>query len=141
MKIQEAAERTGLSAHAIRFYEKQGLLPDIQRTNSGIREFTESNITFLQFVSSLRKTGMSLQDIAEYIQDGCILERLTAKQLPAEPVNRRVSILEQHRENLLAQRLEIEALIDAVDQKLAFYNAYLAEQQKEKPVDRKGILL
>jgi MerR family transcriptional regulator, aldehyde-responsive regulator len=73
MNIREAAERTGLSAHTIRFYEKNGLLPKIRRSESGIRQFSETDITFLKFVSALKKTGMSLEDIAKFTQDGCIL--------------------------------------------------------------------
>jgi DNA-binding transcriptional MerR regulator len=49
MNIREVAERTGLSAHTIRFYEKNGLLPKIRRSEGGIRQFTESDVVFLQF--------------------------------------------------------------------------------------------
>lgn len=129
MNIQEVATRTGISAHTIRFYEKSGLLPIIHRSDSGVRQFTETDVNFIQFVASLRRTGMSLQDIAEFTQDGCILERLQSNDVPLESINRRVSILDGHRERLMAQHRELERLIDAVNQKLEFYQAYVAREE------------
>lgn len=129
MNIQEVAVRTGISAYTIRFYEKSGLLREIHRSDTGVRQFTESDVTFLQFISTLRRTGMSLQNIAEFTQDGCILERLKSSNIPVESIHRRVSILESHREKLLEQQRELEKLIDAVNQKLEFYHTYLVQEE------------
>lgn len=131
MNIRDVAERTGLSAHTIRFYEKSGVLPKVHRSESGVREFTEADVTFLEFVSALRRTGMSLQDIGEFTQDGCILERLESNDKPVESVKRRISILQSHQQKLVTQRHEIEMLIDAVQQKLEFYEGYLERQSFE----------
>lgn len=132
MNIRDAAEKTGLSAHTIRFYEKSGVLPKIRRSETGIRQFTESDVRFLKFVSALRKTGMPLEDITEFIQDGCILERMEEEKISAQPVSKRRDILQKHKEHLLKQRNEIEQLIDAVDQKLSFYEDYLTRQSKKE---------
>ncbi|MDU0073536.1 MULTISPECIES: MerR family transcriptional regulator [Bacillus] len=75
MNIKEAVERTGLSAHTIRFYEKSGLI-QIKRTAGVIRQFTDSDVNFLIFIGTLEKTGMYLEDISEFTKEGCILERL-----------------------------------------------------------------
>ena len=96
MNIKEVVEITGLSPHTIRFYEKSGLFPQ-NRSDTGVRQFTESDINFIQFVSSLRKSGLSLQDIAEYAKDGCVLEQLKGKNFSPELIQRRVSILESHK--------------------------------------------
>lgn len=132
MNIQEVATRTGLPAYTIRFYEKSGLLPAIRRSDAGVRQFTEADVTFIQFVGAMRKTGMSLQDVAEYVQDGCYLERLQANDIPYESIHRRVSLLENHRERLSAQRRELEILIDAVNQKLEFYQSYLVRGKHDE---------
>jgi DNA-binding transcriptional MerR regulator len=130
MNIKEVVEITGLSPHTIRFYEKSRLFPQINRSDTGVRQFTESDVNFIQFVSSLRKSGLSLQDIAEYAKDGCVLEQLKGKNFSLELIQRRVSILESHRRKLLDQRRELEMLIDAVDQKLQFYHAYLDQDER-----------
>lgn len=137
MNIREIAERTGLSAHTIRFYEKNGLLPKIRRTEAGIRQFTESDVVFLKFVSALKKTGMSLENITEFMQDGCILERLQAGEMPSLSVSKRMSILQKHKEHLLEQRKEIDLLIDVVNQKLDFYQEYLSRRSTQERNDDK----
>lgn len=114
MNIREVAERTGLSAHTIRFYEKSGVLAKVHRADTGVREFTESDVTFLEFFQALRRTGMSLQDIGELTRDGCILERLESNDKPVTSVKRRISILKDHHKKLVEQRREIEMFIDAV---------------------------
>ncbi|MEK5500509.1 MULTISPECIES: MerR family transcriptional regulator [Bacillus] len=59
----------------------------IKRTAGGIRQFTDSDVNFLIFIGTLKKTGMSLEDISEFTKEGCILERLESvkakkKKLP-----------------------------------------------------------
>jgi DNA-binding transcriptional MerR regulator len=125
MNIKEVTEITGLSPHTIRFYEKSGLFPKVNRSNTGVRQFTEADVNFIQFVSSLRKSGLSLQVIAEYAKDGCNLAQTKGKNYSAETIQRRVSILESHRERLLEQQCELEMLIDAVNQRLQVYHVYL----------------
>ncbi|WAH37460.1 MerR family transcriptional regulator [Alicyclobacillus dauci] len=140
MNIQEVALRTGLSAHTIRFYEKSGVLPKVLRSDSGIRNFTEADVTFLEFISGLRKTGMSLPDIAEFTEDGCILERLQANSMPSSSVKRRVTILMNHRDKLLQQQREIEMVIDAVTQKLTYYESYLNRPDEDEDTSSRGSL-
>jgi DNA-binding transcriptional MerR regulator len=129
MTISEAAEQTGLSTHTIRFYEHSGLLPRVRRSEAGIRQFSPADVTFLRFLVALKKTGLSLEAIAEYTADGCILERLSQGILPQGSLAKRVAILEQHRRHLCDQRREIDMLIDAVDQKLTFFARYLTVQE------------
>jgi len=65
LTIQEVAEQTGLSAHTIRYYEKSGVLPRVQRTASGIRQFTETDMASLRFISDYKKAGMPLEEISK----------------------------------------------------------------------------
>lgn len=125
MTIQEVAEVTGISAYTIRFYEKCGILPPIQRTASGIRQFTDADVSFLRFLLELKRTGMSLEEIAEFTADGCLLERLQRNELLAQPVERRLAILRQHEQRLHEQRRQLDMVLDAVYQKIEFYEHYL----------------
>ncbi len=63
MKIAEAAGRTGLSAHTIRYYEKAGMLPEIARDAGGHRQFSIDNLAWLELLASLRDTGMSMKNM------------------------------------------------------------------------------
>lgn len=131
MNVAELAERTGLSPHTIRYYDRMGLLPAVQRSRSGARQFSESDVTFLQFIVGLKRTGMSLEEIIEFTADGCILERLQQGTIPTGSVAKRTAILQQHRERLLEHQRELERLLDAVDQKLAYYGRYMAERAEK----------
>ena len=58
----------GVPASTIRYYDKEGLLPFVGRSSGGIRVFTEKDFEWLRIIECLKKTGMSLKDIREYIE-------------------------------------------------------------------------
>jgi MerR family transcriptional regulator, aldehyde-responsive regulator len=127
--IQEAAMRAGVSAYTIRFYEKQGVLPPVSRASSGIRRFSDSDMLFLHFVLDLKKTGMSLEEVAEFTEDGCILESLERGERVHKPAGRRIAILRKHEQRLHAQQENIERMLSAVDQKITFYKQFVSEEE------------
>ncbi|HLZ63354.1 MAG TPA: MerR family transcriptional regulator [Ktedonosporobacter sp.] len=129
MTIQQVAEMTGISAYTIRFYEKSGILPRIQRTGGGIRQFTEADVTFLLFLIELKRTGMSLEEIAEFTEDGCLLERLQQGDIPGQPIEKRVAILRKHEQRLYEQQRQLDYLLSAVAQKIQFYEQCLENRQ------------
>src|SRR5258708_16930902 len=99
MTIQEVAEETGISAYTIRLYEKSGVLPRIKRLPNGIREFTEADVTYLRFLIQLKQTGMSLEDIMVFTEDGCMLERLQqGGDIPPSVDQKRVTPLKDHQQ-------------------------------------------
>ena len=65
--IGEAARRSGVSARMVRHYEGLGLLPDVARTESGYRQYTEADIHTLRFVKRSRDLGFSMDEIAELV--------------------------------------------------------------------------
>lgn len=132
MNVAQLAERTGLSPHTIRYYDRMGLLPGVQRSRSGARQFGEADLAFLHFIIGLKRTGMSLEEILEFTADGCILERLEQGSVPTGSVARRTAILEKHRERLLERQRDLELLLDAVDQKLRYYEQYMGAHGEER---------
>jgi MerR family transcriptional regulator, aldehyde-responsive regulator len=131
MTIQEVAEQTGISAFTIRYYEKAGVLPPIKRMPNGIRQFSEADVTFLLFLLQLKQTGMSLEDIMEFTEDGCMLERVQqGEDIPQLVVEKRLAILRRHQRQLYEQRRNLDSLLMAVEQKLNFYEQY----QNDTPI-------
>jgi DNA-binding transcriptional MerR regulator len=125
MTIRDVAARTGLSAHTIRFYEKCGVLPPIARLPSGMRQFSEADVAYLRFLLQLKQTGMSLEDIMAFTEDGCMLERLQrGDEIPHVVAQKRLALLRQHQQRLCDQRRTLDTLLMAVEQKLAFYARY-----------------
>ena len=65
--IGEVSRRTGLSIHAIRFYEAEGLLPQAARTDSGYRLFSSQAVEQLQFIRQAQELGFSLREVQELL--------------------------------------------------------------------------
>lgn len=65
--ISEIAEKMGISVHTLRFYDKQGLLPFVERKN-GRRVFKDEDFTWLRVLNCMKNTGMPLKEIREYME-------------------------------------------------------------------------
>lgn len=134
MTIQEVAAQTGISAYTIRFYEKAGVLPPIKRLPNGMRQFSEADIVFLHFLLQLKQTGMSLEDIMAFTEDGCMLERLQrGDAIPQVVVVKRMALLRRHQQRLFDQRHILDTLLVAVEQKLDFYAQYQNDPSMNRP--------
>jgi MerR family copper efflux transcriptional regulator len=67
LQIGEAARRSGVSAKMVRHYESLGLLPSVHRTESGYRQYTDSEVHTLQFIKRARELGFSMAEIGELV--------------------------------------------------------------------------
>ena len=65
--ISETAKLLNVAPSTIRYYDKEGLLPFVERSNGGIRIFTEENFQWLYIIECLKKTGLSIKDIKRFI--------------------------------------------------------------------------
>ena len=110
--IKQVSERTNLSAHVLRFYEKEGLLSNINRSKSGIRSYSEDDLEWLGLICCLKNTGMSLKQIKEFM-DLSAEGKKTLKQ--------RCDILIEHRKNVEAQIQEMHKHLDKVSHKIDHY--------------------
>jgi DNA-binding transcriptional MerR regulator len=116
LTIAEAAERSGVSAHALRYYEREGLL-DPHRAGNGHRRYGEQELEWIRFLTKLRSTGMPIREIRAYADlyrrgDGTHPERL--------------ALLEGHRENVRRQLAETEHSLELIDRKIDYYRERLA---------------
>src|SRR6266567_9358350 len=91
------------------------------------------DVAFLNFLVQLKRTGMSLEDIMEFTEDGCMLERLQrGDDIPPFVVEKRMAILKRHQQYLYEQRRNLDALLVAVEQKLDFYGQYQNDTLMQK---------
>ena len=79
--VGQMAKMLGLAGSTLRYYDKEGLLPFVERSSGGIRMFREKDYEWLQIIECLKKAGMSIKDIKKYIVllqqgDSTIQERL-----------------------------------------------------------------
>ncbi|MCR5506753.1 MAG: MerR family transcriptional regulator [bacterium] len=66
--IGQVAKMMGLTTHTLRFYDKEGLLPNVGKTSSGIRRFSDSDLNWLIMLDCLKSSGLQLKDIKHYIE-------------------------------------------------------------------------
>ncbi len=122
--IREVSKKTGLTAHTLRYYEKEGLISGVERTSGGFRQYTDEDLEALGLICCLKNTGMSLQEIARFVQ-------LTRQG--EHTLQERVDMLREHRENVIARMAEMQKYLDKVTWKLNFFTEKLkAYQSQEK---------
>jgi DNA-binding transcriptional MerR regulator len=78
LTIQEVAHATGLSAHTLRYYERVGLIHPIGREENTHRRYTPDDVGWIDFLTKLRATGMSIKDMQKYAE----LQRRGDETLP-----------------------------------------------------------
>ena len=98
--IKDVSERLGIPVSTIRYYEKKGLLPNIRRTKGGIRQFDEETIEWLKLIECLKKTGLSLTKIREFMDmstqgDATIPQRLALFQRQRDAIREEIRQLEE----------------------------------------------
>lgn len=126
--VQEAAKRTGLSPHTLRYYEKQDLIDGVTRTPGGARRYDEDAIGRLVFLTKMRATGMRIRDLKEYV-------RLVRNGL--DNYDRLAKILQGHRGRIVAQLQELETNLQLVDLKLEMYTKGICPSDLNDPCARK----
>ncbi|HEY4333309.1 MAG TPA: MerR family transcriptional regulator [Ilumatobacteraceae bacterium] len=116
--ISDAATLTGVSVHTLRYYERAGLMRDsVPRAASTHRRYREDDIGWVQFITRLRSTGMSISQIRQYADMARSGEGSEAERL---------QLLEQHRDRVEAQMREIERHLAAINFKIDLYRERLA---------------
>ena len=68
MKISEVSKKYDISPDTLRYYEKEGLLPNVKKNSSGIREYSEMDCNWVEFIKCMRGAGLSIEVLARYIE-------------------------------------------------------------------------
>jgi DNA-binding transcriptional MerR regulator len=112
LTIAEAAEVSGVSAHTLRYYERAGLIGDVDRAASGHRRYGDEDLAWIHTIQCLRATGMPIRDIRRYAE----LARSGEENWEA-----RLALLEQHRAAVQSQLDEVRGHLAFIDRKITTY--------------------
>ena len=121
--IQEVCNKTGLTAHTLRYYEKEGLLTDIRRSEGGFRQYSDEDMEWLGLICCLKNTGMPLQEIARFVQLAHEGDRT---------LEERVELLKDHRQKLIEKMDEMQKYLDKITWKVNFFSGKLKEYREKK---------
>lgn len=115
--IKDAAKIMNVPKSTIRFYDKEGLLPFINRLDSGYRVFTAKDIATLRVIDCLKKTGMSIKEIRQF-SDWLELGDASLQQ--------RYAMFQERKKVVEAQMEELQAVLDIINHKCWYYETAIA---------------
>lgn len=115
--IEEAAQRCGLTAHTLRYYEREGLLPPVAKADNGHRRYTDDDLGWVSMLRLLRATGMPIREMKDFM-------RLTWEG--DHTIAARVEVLERVQTTLLDRMAADREHLRYLERKLDYYTGVLA---------------
>ncbi len=110
--IGETAERLGVAPSTLRYYDKEGLLPFVERSPGGVRLFRDTDFKWLNIIECLKKTGMPIRDIRTYI-DLCFEGDHT--------ISARQALIDKQRQAVLSQMEQLQETLAILNYKHWYY--------------------
>lgn len=115
--ISEVAKELNLTVYTLRYYDKEGLMPFVERTPSGVRKFKESDIDFLKIIQCLKLTGMPIKDIKDFIE-WCSEGDSTLQE--------RYDMFIERKASVEAQMEELRKTMEVIEHKCTYYKTAIA---------------
>lgn len=112
LTIQEAAHESGLSEHTLRYYERIGLIENVERAGNGHRRYTPADLGWIDLLKCLRATGMPVAQMIAFAE----LVRCGTHTIPD-----RLDLLTEHRRDVLQQIDELQRCLVKIDHKIDYY--------------------
>lgn len=122
MQISEVTQKTNLSPDTLRYYERIGLIPPIPRTESGIRDYQESDIKRIEFIKCMRQAGIPVKALDEYLK--LVMEGDAT-------IEARKAILVKHRNRLQRKMNEMQETLALLEYKINVYEEKVLQAEKE----------
>ena len=110
--IGEMARKLNVAPSTLRYYDKEGLLPFVERSSGGIRMFKDEDMEWLRLLGCLKKAGMPLKEIRSFMD--------WSRQWDAT-IDRRLDLLEKQRQSVLDQQKQLEETLLMLDYKRWYY--------------------
>ena len=120
--VKEVAQIMKISAHTVRYYDNEGLIPFVSRTQSNARMFSEHDLSWIRTVHCLRATNLSINDIKKYI-DLCLKGNKTIPQ--------RAKIIFDQEKNLKEHLKQLQEQMKVLQVKKKYYTDLLKNKSKD----------
>lgn len=122
MKIAEVSKQYGLTPDTLRYYERVGLLPPVNRNGSGLRDYSDLDIQRVEFVKCMRTAGLPVEVLIHYIN---------LVQQGDETIEVRKEILVEQRALLAARMAEMQKTLDLLDYKIGVYEDQVLRAERQ----------
>lgn len=110
--VGEMAKQLDVTASTLRYYDKEGLLPFVERSGGGMRMFKDEDMSWLKIIECLKKTGMPIKEIKHFID--CCMEG-------DSKIDERLTIIESQRDAVIKQMKEMQKMLDMLNYKCWYY--------------------
>lgn len=114
MRIAEVSQKFSISVDTLRYYERIGLLPSVNRNSNGIREYTEDDCNWVSFIKYMRSAGVSIDALIEYV---------SLSQQGDETIELRREILIEQRRQLVARMADMQKTLERLNYKIEKYDS------------------
>jgi len=121
MKIAEVSEQYSISADTLRYYERVGLIPSVNRNESGIRDYNELDLRRVEFIKCMRSAGLPVDVLIEYV---------ALVQRGDQTIEARREILVEQRDLLLTRMEEMQKTLDILNHKIEVYENAVLKKEK-----------
>lgn len=112
MTITEVSKKYDLSQDTLRYYERIGLIPEVNRNKSGIRDYTEEDCRWVEFIKCMRSAGLPIEVLIEYV---------TLFQQGNETIDARKELLKEQRAQLVQKMEDMKKTLERLDYKIERY--------------------
>lgn len=121
MTITEVSEKFGVPQDTLRYYERIGLLPRVNRTKSGVRDFTEEDCKWVEFIKCMRAAGLPIEVLIEYV---------ALFQQGDATIEARKELFQEQRRQLIQRMEDMQKTLERLDYKIAVYEKTVIQKEK-----------
>lgn len=122
--VGEMAKILGIPPSTLRYYDKEGLLPFVERSSGGIRMFTEKDYEWLKVIECLKQSGMAIKEIRDFIG--------MAMQGDESSLTKRLALFQTRRDAVKEQMKEMQETLDLLEFKCWYYEQAIEDGTDEK---------
>jgi DNA-binding transcriptional MerR regulator len=122
MTISEVSEKYEISAETLRYYERVGVIPPVNRNENGIRDYTEIDCNWVQFIKCMRNAGLSIESLIEYT---------TLFQKGSSTLDSRKQILIEQRDELVTRISDMQTALDRLNKKIDGYDETMKNYEEK----------
>ncbi|HBW37777.1 MerR family transcriptional regulator [Desulfosporosinus sp. BICA1-9] len=122
MTITEVSEKYDLTQDTLRYYERIGLIPHVNRNKSGIRDYTEEDCRWVEFIKCMRNAGLPIEVLIEYV--GLFQQGDTT-------IEARKELFIEQRKQLISKMADMQKTLERLNYKIAVYEQAVIPKEKE----------
>lgn len=128
MTITEVSEKYDIPQNTLRYYERIGILPRVNRNKSGIRDYTEDDCAWVEFIKCLRNAGIPIEVLIEYVE--------LFRQGDDDTVEARKELLIEHRKEAIKRIEEMKKSLERIDYKIGVFEQRIVAKEKTLKIPR-----